>query len=120
MNKKLKRFLNEVKDFREVAGSCVKEFASDTKDYVEEHPIVISIVGIGFLKTLAWGIELANKSCIDVNKNGVSDIFIGDKYTKLNKSMNLQDWFDYLEEMYKCNFKRKKQKTYLRSKGFID
>ena len=124
MNKKIKEgvktFKENVKELGQDIGSCVKEFADDTVEYIGDHPMVISIAAAGFLKTLSWGIKLANLSCIDVNKNGVDLIYVGNKVTKLNKTMDIQDWFNYLEEMYKVNFKKKKQISYLKDRGFID
>lgn len=124
MNKKLKEgvktFKENVKELGHEVGSCAKEFAADTAEYIGDHPMVISMITFGLLKSLEWGVKLANKSCISVNKEGVDEIFIGNKYTKLNKTMDIQDWFNYLEEMYKCNFKKKKQISYLKEKNFID
>lgn len=124
MNKKfkegIKTFKENVKELGQDVGSCIKEFGTDTIEYISDHPMVISMVAFGLLKTLEWGVKLANKSCISVNKEGVDMIYIGNKFTKLNKSMDIQDWFNYLEEMYKCNFKKKKQISYLKEKGFID
>lgn len=124
MNKKLKEgiktFKENVKELGQDVGSCVKEFASDTVEYISDHPGILPIMTFGFCKTLVWGVKLANKSCISVNKEGVDMIYIGNKFTELNKTMNIQDWLDYLEEMYKCNFKKKKQISYLKEKNFID
>ena len=120
MKENAKKFIKNVKEFGQEAGACVVEFAADTFDYVADHPMIMPIVTVGFLKTLGWGIKLANLSCIDVNKNGADEIFLGNKYTKLNKAMDLQDWFNYLEEMYNCKWNKKKQKTYLKNNGFID
>lgn len=124
MNKKIKEgvktFKENVKELGQEVGSCICEFAADTCDYVGEHPMVISIAAAGFLKTLAWGVKLANMSCIDVNKNGVDKIYLGNRVKTLNKPMDIQDWFNYLEEMYKCNFKKKKQISYLKERNFID
>lgn len=120
MKDNAKKFVKNVKEFGNEVKDCVCEFAADTVDYVGDHPMVISIVAFGFLKTLGWGVKLANMSCIDVNKNGVDEIFIGNNVKKLNKSMTIQDWFKYLEEMYNCNWKRKKQLSYLKDRGFID
>lgn len=124
MNEKLKEgiktFKENVKELGQDVGSCVKEFATDTVAYVYDHPMIIPMITFGLLKTLGWGVKLANKSCISVNKKGVDEILVGQKFTKLNKNMDIQDWFNYLEEMYKCNFKKKKQISYLKEKNFID
>lgn len=120
MKDNAKEFVKNVKEFGNDVKDCVCEFAADTVDYVAEHPMIMPIITFGFLKTLGWGIKLAIMSCIDVNKNGVDEIFIGNNVKKLNKSMDLQDWFKYLEEMYNCNWKRKKQLSYLKDRGFID
>lgn len=120
MKDNAKKFIKNVKELGQEVGSCICEFAADTCDYIGEHPMVISIVAAGFLKTLGWGVKLANLSCIDVNKNGVDKIYLGNRVKTLNKSMDIQDWFEYLDEMYKCNFKKKKQISYLKTKGFID
>lgn len=124
MNKKIKEgvktFKENVKELGQDVGSCVKEFATDTVEYVCDHPMIMPMITFGLLKSLEWGVKLANKSCISVNKEGVDMIYVGNKFTKLNKSMDIQDWFNYLEEMYKCNFKKKKQISYLKEKNFID
>lgn len=120
MKDNAKKFIKNVKEIGQEVGSCICEFAADTADYIGEHPMVISIVAAGFLKTLSWGIKLANLSCIDVNKNGVDKIYLGNRVKTLNKSMDIQDWFEYLDEMYRCNFKKKKQISYLKDRGFID
>ena len=122
MNKKIKEgvktFKENVKELGQEVGSCVKEFATDTCEYVYDHPMVMPIVAFGLLKSLEWGVKLANLSCISANKDGVDMIYVGSKVTKLNKTMDIQDWFSYLEEMYKVNFKKKKQLSYLKDKGF--
>lgn len=124
MNKKIKEgvktFKENVKELGQDIGSYAKEFASDTVEYVYDHPMIMPMITFGLLKTLEWGIKLANKSCISANKEGVDMIYVGNKFTKLNKTMDIQDWFNYLEEMYKCNFKKKKQISYLKEKKFID
>lgn len=124
MNKKIKEgvktFKENVKELGQDIGSCVKEFATDTCEYIYDHPMVMPIMTFGLLKSLEWGVKLANLSCISANKDGVDMIYVGSKVTKLNKTMNIQDWFSYLEEMYKVNFKKKKQLSYLKDRGFID
>lgn len=120
MKENAKKFVKNVKEIGTEAGACVAEFAADTLDYIGEHPSIIPIITLGFLKTLGWGIKLANLSCIDVNKNGADEIYLGKGYKKLNKTMDLQDWFDYLEEMYNCKWNKKKQTAYLKTNGFID
>lgn len=124
MNKKIKEgvktFKENVKELGQDIGSCAKEFASDTVEYVYDHPMIMPIVTFGLLKSLEWGVKIANLSCISVNKEGVDTILVGNKVTKLSKTMDIQDWFNYLEEMYKCNFKKKKQISYLKERNFID
>lgn len=124
MNKKIKEgvktFKENVKELGQDVGSCVKDFATDTCEYIYDHPMVMPIVAFGLLKSLEWGVKLANLSYISANKDGVDMIYVGNKFTKLNKTMNIQDWFNYLEEMYNCKWKRKKQLSYLKENGFID
>ena len=119
MKDNAKKFIKKVKSGMQEVGACVCEFAADTVDYIGDHPIVIPILTYGAIKTMAFGIQLANLSCIEVNKTGTDTIFYGKKWTKLEKSMTLQDWLDYLENMYEVKWNKKKQKNYLKDNGFI-
>lgn len=112
-----------VKLVKEVAIEYGKELKDDTVKYCEDHgevvcmvlqgTLVIGLMGIGL------GVNLANRSNLDVYKNGVE--YIGDG-TKFNKVLNYHEWMEYLDMLYhsKDGKRNKRRKAWLRSKGYID
>lgn len=119
MNKRVKEIMTTLKDNLTDVKDSIVEFGEDTMDYLEDHTWVIPVIGFGALKLIGIGVDLAQKGNLEVRKDGVSEIYTN-KFTKLNRKMSFDEWFDYLDEMYKCKFKTRKQVSYLKEKGFID
>lgn len=118
MKEKFKEIISTVKDNLIDVKDSIVEFGEDTVDYLEDHPWVISVAAFGALRLIGMGVNLAQRGNIEIRKDGLKEIYTN-KFIKLEKKMDFNDWFDYLEQMYDCKWNRKKQKAYLKENGFI-
>lgn len=118
-----KTFKENVKEVKDGIKDYFVELKDDTVEYFEDHYELIPCIAGGLWVTaltgVLIGVELANKSIVDIRKDGIE--ITGDNI-KFKKKLNLDEWIDYLEFMgaKRKNTKKKNRLEYLRTKGFID
>ena len=116
-------FKENVKEVKDGVKDYFVELKDDTVEYFDKHyemiPYVVGGICVTALTGVLIGVNLANKSIVDVRKNGVE---ITRDMIKFKKKLNLDEWIDYLEFMgsKRGNSRKKKRLNYLRMKGFID
>lgn len=116
-------FKENVKEVKDGVKDYFVELKDDTVEYFDNHyetiPYIVGGLWVTALTGVLIGVNLANKSIVEVRKNGIE--ITGDMI-KFKKKLNLDEWIDYLEFMTskRKNSKKKNRLNYLRMKGFID
>jgi hypothetical protein len=114
-------FKENVKELKEDIKESVKKLKDDTVEFVCEYPHVILGAGVTLLYVFGKGVEAANKSNMEVYKNGTDRTY----FDKFNHNVDYREWMKYLEALYGKDTKKqmrtnKGRRKWLKENGYID